>query len=953
MMILSQLLSSLRRLVRVSGILTWLTLLLMATVIGVLAQERDTGSTRVFLPLVSNDESVQAAAGNGILGDRIWDDRNANGVQDIGEPSLAGTTVVLLSGCTGSTPLATTNANVNGDYLFSNLDAGQYRIQVTAPAGYIFTLQNAILDDDYDSDVDSAGISDCITLGTDEEIYRLDAGLLEGIASTATNTPPPATATNTPPPPTATATPGGPTDTPTIPPTPTNTAAATNTPPPSGDAIVGDRVWDDVNVNGVQDIGERGVAGVPIELLAGCTGTTVLAAKTTNANGEFTFANLGAAQYRLRITIPATYAVTLQDAILDDDYDSDYFANGVSNCFTLTAAAEVYNIDAGITQGPVPTPTPTNTFTPLPPTATPTPTITPTPIGPTATPTRFGTGILGDRIWNDVNVNGVQDIGEGGVSGVQLDLLVGCSGTTVAATKVTNANGGYTFTGLPDDQYRLRVTIPTGYSATLQNAIADDDYDSDLDTTGVSSCVTLASGEERYNLDGGITQGVVPTPTNTVMPTPTPTRAPVTCSDNLVSNGSFESGFTNWNIGSYGSANLTVSGDAYGGAQAALLHGSGGVYISQFIAVVPGAVYNITGYGKTSNNTVFQAIGINFYDNMSNRVGQGFAQVTTTGYQLTTNVVNTPASARFAEAYLYTDGGAEFYADDLCITVSGGPTPTPTASGNSVIGDRVWNDVDVNGVQNIGEPSVSGVVVELVAGCTGDVVLLTKSTNANGDYTFSGLAAGQYRVRVQAPGGYLFTIQDAINDDDYDSDVNSNGESACITIGVNEENYRVDAGVTQGNVPTATPTTPPATPTPTNTPGPTATFTPVPPTPTPTRTGSSVIGDRIWRDTNGNGVQDIGEPSVSGVVVELLVGCTGTTVHSTTTSNYNGDYLFPNLPNDLYRIHVIAPVGDLFSPQNAILDDDYDSDVDSNGVSDCITLGIAEENYRVDAGLLP
>ncbi|MEZ4622389.1 MAG: SdrD B-like domain-containing protein, partial [Caldilineaceae bacterium] len=168
-----------------------------------------------------------------------------------------------------------------------------------------------------------------------------------------------------------------------------------------------------------------------------------------------------------------------------------------------------------------------------------------------------------------------------------------------------------------------------------------------------------------------------------------------------------------------------------------------------------------------------------------------------------------------------------------------------------------------------------------------------------------------------------------------------------------EENYRVDAGVTQGTVPTPTDTPPPATPTPTNTSGPTATFTPAPPTPTPTRTGTAILGDRIWRDTDGNGVQDIGEPSIPGVAVELLLGCSGSTTVATTTSNANGDYLFTNLPDDLYRIHVIAPAGRIFSPQDVIADDDYDSDVDSTGTSSCVSLGVAEENYRIDAGLLP
>jgi hypothetical protein len=931
------------------------TLLLAGSVAQVFAQDAGEPPAPVFLPFIASGHAVEAAAGTAILGDRVWNDLNANGVQDIGERGVAGLTVTLLSGCSGSTVLSSRATNVNGDYTFSALDAGSYRIGVTAPGGYSFTLQNSILDDDYDSDVDGAGVSDCVTLAAGAELYQLDAGLTQG--APPTNTPLPATPTNTPVGPTATPTntPAGPTA------TPTNTPAgptATPTPGGSGTAILGDRVWNDINVNGVQDIGEPGLAAVPIQLLAGCSGTTVVAAKTTNANGEFTFANLAAGQYRLRITPPVGYAVTIQDAIQDDDYDSDYFANGESNCMTLANGAENYRVDGGLTTNPVPTATPTITPTPVPPPATPTPTATPTPLGPTATPTRSGTGILGDRIWNDGNVNGVQDIGEPGVAGVAVDLLVGCTGTTVFASKTTNANGEYTFGNLPDDQYRLRITPPAGYAVTIKDAIQDDDYDSDLNGSGISDCLALAVGEQNYRMDGGITTNPVPTPTNTVVPTPTPTRAPLTCAGNLITNGSFESGFANWAVGGYSATQLTLTNDAYGGGQAALLRGPGGVYISQGIAVVPGGVYTLVAYGNTNNGAIFHAFGINFYDINSVRVGQTFARVTTAGYGLVSATVNTPPGAFVAEAYLYTDGGANFFGDDLCVTVAGGPTPTPTPSGNATLGDRVWHDLNGNGVQDIGEPGRAGVTVELLSGCSSTTVLQSRVTSANGDYTFANIASGQYRIRAVAPGGFFFTLQDAINDDDYDSDVNSSGLSACITLAAAAENYTVDVGLTQTApptptntpaIPTNTPTPAPPTATPTPVP-PTATPTPVPPTPTPTPVGAT-LGDRVWSDTNGNGVQDIGEPGVAGVTVALLSGCSGTTVVNSRATNANGDYLFSNIVPGPYRLRVTAPSGRIFTLQDAIADDDYDSDVDSSGVSACITLAAAAENYRMDAGL--
>jgi hypothetical protein len=265
------------------------------------------------------------------------------------------------------------------------------------------------------------------------------------------------------------------------------------------------------------------------------------------------------------------------------------------------------------------------------------------------------------------------------------------------------------------------------------------------------------------------------------------------------------------------------------------------------------------------------------------------------------------------------------------------------------LGDRVWNDLNTNGVQDIGERGLANVRVDLLSTCSGATVLQTRQTNSIGTYLFANIASGQYRIRVTTLSGYNFTLRDAISDDQYDSDVDSSGVSACITLAVGQENYDVDAGLTQGSVPT--PTSTPAGPTATPTPLPTAT--PIPTaTPTPFGTGNAILGDRVWSDTNGNGVQDIGERGVAGVTVELLTGCSGTTAVRTRTTNSNGDYLFSTLPAGQYRIRVVPPAGRTFSPQDAILDDDYDSDVNSSGVSSCVTLGATEENYRLDTGLL-
>jgi len=52
------------------------------------------------------------------------------------------------------------------------------------------------------------------------------------------------------------------------------------------------------------------------------------------------------------------------------------------------------------------------------------------------------------------------------------------------------------------------------------------------------------------------------------------------------------------------------------------------------------------------------------------------------------------------------------------------------------------------------------------------------------------------------------------------------------------------------------------------------------------------IGNRVWLDTNGNGLQDPGEPSIAGVTVHLYAA-DGTTLLKTAITDANGDYYFP------------------------------------------------------------
>ncbi|MBK7307961.1 MAG: carboxypeptidase regulatory-like domain-containing protein [Chitinophagaceae bacterium] len=77
-------------------------------------------------------------AGTARLGDKVWFEANADGIQDAGEPGVAGVTVTLYN--SGGTAIGTTTTDANGYYQFINLAAGTYSVGFSnLPAGYSFT----------------------------------------------------------------------------------------------------------------------------------------------------------------------------------------------------------------------------------------------------------------------------------------------------------------------------------------------------------------------------------------------------------------------------------------------------------------------------------------------------------------------------------------------------------------------------------------------------------------------------------------------------------------------------------------------------------------------------------------------------------------------------------------------------------------------------------------------
>ena len=109
----------------------------------------------------------------------------------------------------------------------------------------------------------------------------------------------------------------------------------------------------------------------------------------------------------------------------------------------------------------------------------------------------------------------------------------------------------------------------------------------------------------------------------------------------------------------------------------------------------------------------------------------------------------------------------------------------------ATIGDRVWYDEDGNGADN-GEPGAPNVTVILKD--ANGVELARTTTDANGNYRFTGLIPGTYTVDIEVPAGY-----------------NAATTSMTVTVGEGEENLDVDFPLTLIPAPTPTPTPTPST----------------------------------------------------------------------------------------------------------------------------------------------
>ncbi len=148
------------------------------------------------------------------IGNFVFDDTNGDGIQDGGEPGVAGV-AMSLSDSAGN-PIATTTTDGSGVYSFTGLPPGDYIVGLTSPAGFnphIARIRAGTIQQTPISTPEPE-LPPYFTVGLAETVDMIDGGLV-GLGS------------------------------------------------------IGNFVWSDSNANGIQDAGEPGVGGVTVNLLSG------------------------------------------------------------------------------------------------------------------------------------------------------------------------------------------------------------------------------------------------------------------------------------------------------------------------------------------------------------------------------------------------------------------------------------------------------------------------------------------------------------------------------------------------------------------------------------------------------------------------------------------------------------------------------------------------------------
>jgi uncharacterized repeat protein (TIGR01451 family) len=324
----------------------------------------------------------------------------------------------------------------------------------------------------------------------------------------------------------------------------------------------------------------------------------------------------------------------------------------------------------------------------------------------------YGLGAIGDTVWRDLNADGLQSgLQETGISNVLVSLYADFNGDgtyVLLQTTGTGANGTYLFSDLPDGDYRVVV----------------DDADADLPMDAFGNPFYASTGTSiDINLSGG----------NTDL--------------------SADFGFA-----PYAAIGDTIFWDANrNGTQDNSEVGSPGVTVNLFLDVNGDGVYD--GGDMFVANAVTDANGVYLFNGLlpgNYVVAVDGASGPLVGATISADPDSDGLACDDPENVVpcdgqhgrYLAGGQNFMGADFGYIPPG-----------AVLGDTLWIDTDNDGIRDANETGIAFIPVVLHSN---GVAVATNLTDSEGWYYFSNLGDGTYSVAVDTndaafPAGLMQT----------------------------------------------------------------------------------------------------------------------------------------------------------------------------------------------------
>lgn len=492
---------------------------------------------------------------------------------------------------------------------------------------------------------------------------------------------------------------------------------------------IGDRLWSDLDGDGVQDVGESGIPGIEVfaDLNNNGIRDTGEPQDVTNSNGEYLLAGLVAGTYTVRVDIADISAINVG---YGPTSDLDGLTTLNSASVTLAGAQDRVDADFGY---------------------------------------RIGASV-GDRVWMDRDADGVQENGEPGISSVRvyLDLDNDDAFDAGEPNAITTIDGVYYIGNLNSGTYTVRVDTSTLPSGAIQS------YDLNGGPDHEAS-VSLLASEHRGDLDFGYRGNLS---IGDLVWEDSNGNGLVT----LISSTTYN--IINGRIDINNDGSVTSSDDGFIGSMrvingyadidndnaATIDNGDDGFFMGYTI-VNGGFDINAGGTITTAddgsaNYDVYESgiASVRVFADMNNdgvfEASEPSALTNSSGIYSITNLYNGTFTVRvepstLPSSYVQTHDLTSPLTDHTATVVLSGSNRTDVDFGyrnDASIGDLVWNDRDADGVRDAGESGIEGVIVYIDADNDNifDQGLEPYDiTDVDGAYHIENLAAGTYSVRVE------------------------------------------------------------------------------------------------------------------------------------------------------------------------------------------------------------